>query len=270
MSQSGGSPREVARVETLQGFEVVRAAPSATRARRDDGGGMPGLEVRFSAFGNWYEINSYFEGRFLERTERGAFAKTIAESRDRIKVLFDHGFDPQIGNKVLGAIKDLREDPDAAVGDVAMFDTTYNRDLLPGLEAGVYGSSMRMRVIKDEWNDEPGRSDYNPDGLPERTIKEVRLLEFGPVTFPANPESTAGVRSLTDTYYERLRAVDPHVVDEVARARQIRTPEAREAADGTSGPEGAARTTTAEPPAGHSSGLTAAQRRERILNMGRQ
>lgn len=247
------------------GFEVVRAAPTLVRAKSSDDG-MPSMEVRFSAFGNWYEINSWFEGRFLERTERGAFGKTIAESRDKIKVLFDHGFDPQIGNKVLGSITDLREDPDAAVGDVALFDTSYNRDLLPGLEAGVYGSSMRMRVIKDEWNDEPGRSEHNPEGLPERTIKEVRLMEFGPVTFPANPESTAGVRSTTDTYYERLRAHDPHTVDAVQRARDLRTPTGAAGAS-TADRDGAAGTTTQEPPQGHSAGLTPTQRRERIINL---
>jgi hypothetical protein len=31
--------------------------------------------------------------------------------------------------------------------------------------------------------------------LPERTIKELRLFEFGPVTFPAYQSATAGVRS---------------------------------------------------------------------------
>ena len=257
-------------METLPGFEVVRAVaprPMVTRAADDDGA-MPTMEIRFSAFGKWYEIDSFWEGRFLERTERGAFAKTIREAGDRVKVLFNHGFDPSVGQKVLGAVEDLREDSDSPVGVVPMFDTTYNRDLLPGLEAGVYGSSMRMRVIKDEWNDEPGRSDHNPDGIPERTIKEVRLVEFGPVTFPANPDSTAGVRSMTDTYYEQLRSQDPHQVEELARARQTRTP-VRGAADGTPQGDGAARTTADEPPAGHS-GLTPAQRRERILNMGRQ
>lgn len=251
-------------MQTVPGLDVVRAVSAPVRAKSDDG--SPSMEVRFSAFGNWYEIESMFEGRFLERTEAGSFAKTIKESRDQVKVLFNHGFDPQIGDKVLGSIADLREDRDAAVGDVDLFDTTYVRDLLPGLKAGVYGSSMRFRVVKDEWSDDPGRSDHNPDGIPERTIKEVRLFEFGPVTFPANPESTASVRSLTDAYYERLRSRDPQrVADVEARARLIRTPETRGAADGTPPADGAARSTPDEPPAGHSGGLTPAQRRERIF-----
>jgi HK97 family phage prohead protease len=258
-------------METLPGLEVVRAIAAhgggvmvVREAAADAATGMPIMDVRFCAFGNWYEIDSFWEGTFLERVDAGAFAKTIAESRDRIKVLFDHGFDPTIGNKVLGPIDDLREDPDAAVGVVPLFDTSYNRDLVPGLEAGVYGSSMRFIVIKDEWNEEPGTSDYNPKGLPERVIKEVRLLEFGPVTFPANPEATAGVRSTTDTYYEQLRARDPHRVEELARARATRTPTSPAAAPGTADVEGAARTTTEEPGQTHSRGLTPAQRRERL------
>lgn len=211
-------------MDTLRDLDIVRAVPPAAEMRASDDASMPVMTVRFSQFDTWYEIDSAWEGRFLERTVKGAFKKTIKENRQNIKVLFDHGYDPSIGNKVLGVITDLREDPGGPVGDVPLFDTSYNRDLLPGLEAGAYGSSFRFRVIRDEWNDDPGRSEYNPDGIPERTIKEVRLFEFGPVTFPANPDSTAGVRSQTDTYYEHLRSRDPKRVDELfAQARSLRT-----------------------------------------------
>jgi HK97 family phage prohead protease len=230
-------------METLRDLDVVRALmPRATELRAAGGDGeaeaeapsMPTLVSRFSPFDTWYEIDSIFEGRFLERTTKGAFRKTIKENRGNVKVLFDHGYDTQIGNKVLGAVDDLREDDDSAVGEVPLFDTSYNRDLLPGLEAGVYGSSFRFRVIRDEWNDDPGRSDSNPDGIPERTIKEVRLFEFGPVTFPANPDATAGVRCLTDIYYERVRSRDPRRVEDLlSRARALRTPDAGAAHLGT-------------------------------------
>ncbi|MFI9817581.1 HK97 family phage prohead protease [Saccharothrix variisporea] len=246
-------------METLRDLDLVRGAPPSGELRANSDG-MPTMVVRFSVFDTWYEIDSWFEGRFLERTVRGAFKKTIKENRDQVKVLYDHGLDFHIGNKVLGAIDDLREDRDSPVGEVPLFDTTYNRDLLPGLEAGVYGSSFRFRVIRDEWNDEPGRSAHNPDGIPERTIKEVRLFEFGPVTFPANPDATAGVRSLTDHYYERLRSRDPHRVEELAqRARSLRTPDADAARTGTSA-AGAASLTDAPAPS-HPSGLTPSQRR---------
>lgn len=199
-------------------IDLVRAAPPVSEMRADGVFGMPTMIVRFSTFNTWYKVDSWFEGTFLERTVPGAFTKTIKEDRAAIKVLYDHGFDGQIGNKVLGPIDDLREDPDSPVGEVPLFDTSYNRDLVPGLDAGVYGSSFRFRVTGEEWNDEPGTSETNPQGLPERTIKEVRLAEFGPVTFPANPDSTSGLRSLTDSYYERLQKREPQLYDAAVRA----------------------------------------------------
>ncbi|MGW5647524.1 HK97 family phage prohead protease [Saccharopolyspora sp. NPDC003762] len=246
---------------TLPDLDLVRAVPTSVRADGADAAGMPTMVVRFSAFDRWYEIDSYWEGRFLERTVRGAFKKTIRENGANLKILYDHGFDFQIGNKVLGSVASLREDPDSPVAEVQLFDTSYNRDLLPGIEAGAYGSSFRFRVVKEEWNDEPGRSEHNPDGLPERTIKEVRLFEAGPVTFPANPDSTVGVRCMTDDYYQRLRARDPQRVDELrSRLHAHRTPDADPAAQPGTGRPGAAPETD-EPAARHSGGLTHAQRR---------
>lgn len=225
---------------------------------------MPTMEVRFSAFGSWYEIDSIWEGNFLERTEFGAFAKTIEESGAQVKVLFNHGFDPQIGQKVLGVPESLTEEKDSPVGMVPLFDTSYVRDLLPGLEAGAYGSSFRMRVIRDEWNKNPERSEYNPRGIPERTIKEVRLFEFGPVTFPANTSSTASVRSMTDAYIEGMRSVDPMWVDEQTRARDHR----RTSPDRTAGD--AANNQPPAPAESHPGGLTHAQRRERLIQSERK
>jgi phage head maturation protease len=73
---------------------------------------------------------------------------------------------------------------------VPLLDTSYNRDLLPGLKDGVYGASFRFQVMKEELKQDPGVSDHNPKGLPERTITEARVMEFGPVTFPAYAGAT--------------------------------------------------------------------------------
>lgn len=259
-------------METLRELDIVReytrpalitrVDPAAEVEPDADDIPMPTMVIRFSPFGSWYEIDSAWEGKFLERTELGAFAKTMDENGSRVKVLFNHGMDPQIGQKILGVPSDLREDTDSAVGEVPMFDTTYNRDLLPGIEAGGYGSSFMFRVIKDEWNDEPGVSDWNPDGIPERTIKEVRLFEFGPVTWPANPEATTGVRSGTDDFYARLREVDPQRVAQLEqRVATLRTPVTSQPPASTGSDTGAASKDPNEPTARHSGGLTPRQRR---------
>lgn len=258
-------------MDTLTGFDVVRDLPDTVRASKADPTASPDglglIDIRFSGFGSWYRIDSLFEGTFMERVVRGAFAKTIKENMPRVRALFDHGFDPQIGNKVLGPIRQITEEQDYALGVVDLLDTSYNRDLLPGIEAGVYGASMRIRVIKDAWDDEPGRSDHNPEGIPERTIKEVRLSEFGPVTFPANPDTsvTTSARSATDMYYDWCRTSDPALYEAAVRAAHIRTP--RVGADPvTPPPAAAAAATLTEPASGHS-GLTSAQRREMLLTI---
>lgn len=253
-------------METLRDLDLVRAAPLRIDVRADPEAGMPTMLVRFSVFDNWYEIDSFWEGAFLERTVRGAFAKTMRESGSNVKVLFNHGMDFNIGDKMLGLPTDLREDADAAVLEARLFDTSYNRDLLPGLEAGAYGSSFMFRVIREEWNDEPETSEANPKGLPERTIKEVRLFEAGPVTWPANPAATAGVRSMTDEYYERLRTREPQRYDELrSRVLAIRTPNVDVAPQGTS-TDGAAPAVTDAPAASHPNGLTPSQRREALYD----
>lgn len=251
------------------------AAPVAQRA--DDGaasGGMPVMTVRFSTFDTWYEINSWWEGTFLERTVPGAFTKTISERGPQVKTLFDHGYDFQIGDKILGRWSVLEEREDGPYAEVPLLDTTYNRDLVPGLEVGGYGSSFMFSVIRDEWNKEPDKSEHNPEGLPERTIREVRLFEFGPVTWPANPDSTAGLRSGTDWLYDqrRMRHPDEHegLTARFAdfRAKHgLRTPSPDAARTGTSD-DGAAIPTDAPdtaPAVHHPTGLSAAAR-SRLLS----
>lgn len=204
--------------------DLVRAVPAAIEFRAEgdavesDSGDLGLLSGHFSVFDNWYEIESMWEGSFLERIAPGAFADTIENDRGGMKVLFDHGFDPQIGNKALGPIDDLREDKTGPYYEVPLMDTSYNRDLLPGLKRGLYGASFRFRVQEESWVDEPKPSKANPRGIPERTIQRSKVMEFGPVTFPANPAADASVRSLTDSYYERLRKRDSHAYDAAVRA----------------------------------------------------
>lgn len=158
-----------------------------------DGG--PVMNGHFSVFNEFTEIDSYFEGRFLERVSPGAYKKTFRENRANIKALFQHGQDPVIGDKPLGPIDDLREDATGAYYEVTLLDAPYVKDLEPGLREGLYGASFRFKAMRDDWNDEAERSAHNPEGLPERTLKELRVYEFGPVTFPAYPGATAGLRS---------------------------------------------------------------------------
>jgi HK97 family phage prohead protease len=189
---------------------LVRAASTdGATTVSDDGRTLYG---HFSMFNNFYEINSAYEGRFLERIAPGAFADTLTKNGDRIKVLYDHGMDPQLGNKPLGMIRSMGEDKKGAYYEVELIDTDYNRNfIVPAAAAGLLGSSFRFRVVDETWNDPRRATASNPERLPERTITKLEVFEFGPVTFPANPAATAAVRSATDNWHDRLLH-DPHFV----------------------------------------------------------
>jgi HK97 family phage prohead protease len=207
VSDSSSPPRE----------SLIRAAYPAVEFRdaTDDelaAGHLGLLRVLFSPVNEWTEINSMWEGQFMERFAPGAWKKTISDQRDRIRSLFQHGMDPQVGDKPLGPITKLEETDRGGYGEVPLLDTSYNRDLLPGLKAGLYGASHRFSVLREDIVDKPEPSPSNPRGLQERTIKEARLMEFGPVTFPAYAGATAGVRSLTDEFLKRCFDRDPEKV----------------------------------------------------------
>lgn len=190
----------------------LRTGSDTGGAEDTDGTTMYG---HFSRFDSWYRIDSWIEGLFMERTVKGAFRKTIRENRDGVKVAFDHGYDFQVGDKPLGPIETLREEDEGPYYEVPLLDADYNHNfVLPALQGrtmdgrkfgSLLGSSFRFKITRDEWVMEPKKSDYNPDAIPERTIREVRLYEFGPVVYPANPAATAAVRCLTDWYHDRHR-----------------------------------------------------------------
>lgn len=214
--------------------DIVRALRPAPEIRASGDDGTRTMVGHFSVFNTWYEVHSIFEGRFLERVAPGAFEETIAEDRSGVKVTFNHGYDV-LGDQVLGTIDVLREDDIGAYYEVPLFRSVPDL-IVEGLEAGVYGSSFRFKVAGDEWEDEPGESPHNPRGLPERTITKVRpLMEFGAVTFPASPTASAGIRSLTDEYYERLAERSPSAYEAAVRsAKAISTgrPDTRSAGGG--------------------------------------
>jgi HK97 family phage prohead protease len=168
---------------------------------RDEEGANETLVGHFAVFDSWTEINSSFEGRFLERIAPGAFDKTFKENRANMRVLFNHGKDPTVGEMPLGTIQELRAEDRGAYYEVGLVDGIPSM-LMSGLRKGLYGASFRFRVIQEDFDHRAEESEHNPEGLPERTIKEARVMEFGPVTFPAYPAASAGLRSATDWWRE--------------------------------------------------------------------
>lgn len=200
---------------------LIRAVCNDVELRSEGDSGMPQMVGNFAVLNQWTEIRSSWEGNFMERFAPGSLRKTLRDSRDKMQVLFQHGADPQIGDKPLGSITELRETDEGAYYEVDLLDTQYVREVLPGLQAGLYGASFRFSVVREPINENPERSEHNPNGLPERTVKEAKVMEFGPVTFPAYAGATAGVRSMTDDFLAECFRSDPERLErmfEQARA----------------------------------------------------
>lgn len=113
----------------------------------------------------------------------GAFAKTLAERGEKVRVLFQH--DP---NRPLGPLLEAREDNHGLFVRFRISPTSYGEDALTLLrEKALDGMSIAYDVL----NDYVERSNSPSNGKEAvRHLTEMRLWEVSLVTFPANERAT--------------------------------------------------------------------------------
>jgi HK97 family phage major capsid protein len=153
------------------------------------------LTIRLAPHDQWAEIQSVTEGHFMERFSRTAYRKTMAENPP--KILFQHGKDPEIGEKPIATTDEAGEDATSPFARGQILDGVPEL-VRSGLIAGVYGASHRFSVVREKWIEPEASMPHNPKKLPERTISEAQLFELGPVTWPAYAGASVSLRSLTD------------------------------------------------------------------------
>lgn len=172
--------------------DALRSYELAFREATDSGLGI--LYGYAAVFNQWREVNSPVKGNYLQRIASGAFAETIEANLAHMKVILQHGEDPHVGYKPLGPISVLEEDDYGLRYEVQLLDVGYVRHLVPWLHTGLYGGSLSFEVTADDFTVRPGKSAHNPRGIPEQTVREIRVQEFGPVYPPAYAGTSAGVR----------------------------------------------------------------------------
>jgi len=179
-----------------------RSVSFETRDFGDDGFTLEGYGA---VFNQATRIDSH-EGRFDEVIDRGAFNKTLSE---RTPVLqFDHGRDPATGSVPIGSIEDIRSDDHGLFVRARLHDNARVEPIRQAIASGaVDGMSFRFQVMRDDW-------DESRD-TPMRTLREVSLLEVGPVVFPAYAGASVGVRSILATLPEDERAA---LIEEIRQA----------------------------------------------------
>lgn len=135
-----------------------------------------------------------------EKIAPGAFTEAIGKSD--VRALWNH--DP---NYVLGRTKNgtlqIREDEHGLFYEVTPPDAQWARDLVESIKRGdVDQSSFAFTVDVEQWDESSEPS--------IRTIVKVReLFDVSPVTYPAYPTATSGVRSLQDVAKERKKEPAP-------------------------------------------------------------
>lgn len=156
----------------------------ATVELRADGDGRT-IDGHAAVFDKWTQIGSVRWG-WKERVKSGAFAKTIQEAD--VRMLLNHDSTLLLCRTKNGTLT-LEEDKIGlhSVGNPA--NVSYADDGIELIRRGdIDGMSFGFRVVKDEWR-------ILADGSEERDILEVQLIEVSPVTFPAYPQTSVGVRA---------------------------------------------------------------------------
>lgn len=123
---------------------------------------------------------------FRERILPGAFKKTI--KTEDIRALFNHDDNHVLGRNKAGTLE-LGEDKKGLFTRTTPPDTQWAKDLMVSIDRGdITGMSFQFVTIEDEWS--------THDGNPLRSLKEVKLYDISPVTFPAYPDTSVSVRAL--------------------------------------------------------------------------
>lgn len=144
---------------------------------------------------------------FRERIGRRAFSRALES--DDVRGLINHDPNLILGRTSAKTLK-LHVDNAGLHANVVLPETSYARDLVVNVRNGnITGGSFMFEVTKDDW----GLEDIEGEETLVRTVKEVKLYDVSPVTFPAYPatEGTASVRSLAEEWREKLKVPHPPV-----------------------------------------------------------
>lgn len=183
------------------------------RAAETDDDGDTGKIVGYAV--KWNQFSSPMMG-FQEKFAPGAFTRSLADKTISVYAAWNHDSSEILGRapSTLTLVEDdigLRYEINPPAWAERYLETIERGD--------VTGSSFMFRATKQEWDD------TDPNVL-IRTITEAELYEVSPVTTPAYPSSSVGVRSaeqVLNEYQQQHRGPDPKETElrNIQRARAL-------------------------------------------------
>lgn len=132
--------------------------------------------------------------------QKGAFTKTVAERKDKVKVLYNHDY---YSSLPVGKPLNMIEDGYGLLTNTKMSQTQMGQDIYTLAQEGALDSmSIGYSAMKAEYPDDvQARS----SGI-WRIITEAKLYEYSFVTFPANESAViTGIKSGADLEREIKR-----------------------------------------------------------------
>jgi len=150
--------------------------------KTDDGKKIAGYATKFAPGAMSEDL-----GGFREQIHPNAFNKCLTANPD-VRCLWNHDPNHILGRTTAGTLR-LSTDNTGLQYECDPPDTQMARDLMTSMERGdVSQSSFGFVCTDDDW-----RQDI--DGGVIRTVLQAELFDVSPVTYPAYPSATSGVRS---------------------------------------------------------------------------
>lgn len=150
---------------------------------------------------------------FQERIAPGAFATALGGSD--VRAMFNHDPNYVLGRQKAGTLT-LTEDDTGLLMSVQPSDAQWVRDLVIAIERrDIDGMSFSFTTKRDHW--------AKVDDMWVRTLLEIdELVDVGPVTFPAYPDTTVAARGLALAQQQEPASGDAAYLAGLAhRSRQL-------------------------------------------------
>ena len=159
------------------------------RLSDDDGDNVTKIQGYAARFNKWGE-----GWGFREKIAPGAFKQTIKDNDD-VRALFNHNPDLPLGRTGLKGDGKLilREDEKGLWMELTPTNTTIANDLKENIRTGVVSQqSFGFEVREDEWTYFDGEKEKPA----ERVLRNVKLYDVSPVTYPFYTDTSVALRSL--------------------------------------------------------------------------